>query len=452
MSLPTLSALSALSPLSARRTLVTLASLAALSLAPTARAQTAPASASREADLALRLERLATELEAVKAQLLELKKAQVAASVPAPLDLASGTAQANGLDASRPEGPATVLSSYGELNLNRYRRQPSQDSADLRRFVLGFQHRLDPKTKVVAELEVEHAVASSSDAGEVALEQAFAERQLTPELALRAGLFLMPAGLLNENHEPTAYYGVERNFVETAIIPSTWREGGLQLVSTFDNGLTVQGGVSTGFDINKWDASSSESVESPLGAIHQEMALAKSHDLAVFGAVNWRGVPGLQLGGSLFSGKASQSATATGSMSVTLWDLHARYTPGNWDLSALYARGHIGHTAAFNQAIVGSDHLVPQRFDGGYLQVANKVWSQADLSLAPFVRWERLNTRAAYADIGQGLTPAAAPYETVWTMGANFNVGSGLVFKADVQRFAQNRDANRLDLGMGWSF
>src|SRR5438874_6846832 len=34
--------------------------------------------------------------------------------------------------------------------------------------------------------------------------------------SLRAGLFLMPVGLLNETHEPTAYYGVERNFVETA--------------------------------------------------------------------------------------------------------------------------------------------------------------------------------------------------------------------------------------------
>ena len=50
----------------------------------------------------------------------------------------------------------------------------------------------------------------------------------------------MPAGLLNENHEPTAYYGVERNFVETAIIPSTWREGGVQFVGSFDNGLSVQ--------------------------------------------------------------------------------------------------------------------------------------------------------------------------------------------------------------------
>ena len=96
----------------------------------------------------------------------------------------------------------------------------------------------------------------------------------------------MPAGLLNENHEPTAYYGVERNFVETAIIPTTWREGGIQAIGNFENGLTLQTGVSTSFDLTKWDAGSSEGRESPLGSVHQELMLAKAHDLAVFGALN----------------------------------------------------------------------------------------------------------------------------------------------------------------------
>jgi hypothetical protein len=429
-------------------TLIALACCAGLSTG--ALAQTA---SSREADLAARLDRLASELEAVKAQLAELKKAQ-----PAPAPLAAATPDAasanlaNGDSAASPSAPATVLTSYGEINFNHYNRQSSADTADVRRFVLGFQHRFDAKTKVVTELEVEHTIASADDSGEVEVEQAYAERQLSDTLALRAGLFLMPVGLLNENHEPTAYYGVERNFVETAIIPSTWREGGVQLVANLDHGLTVQGGLSTGFNINNWDAANSETAESPLGAIHQELSQARSHDLAVFGALNWRGVPGLQLGGSLFTGNAGQAATTTGQMRVTLWDLHARYTPGSWDLSALYARGTISNTAGFNTLSVGNDYLVPKRFDGAYVQVANKVWSHEDYSLAPFVRLERFNTRAAYADIGQGLTPEAAPAETVWTLGANFKVGDGLVFKADFQRFKQNRDSDRFDLGMGWSF
>src|SRR2546430_883083 len=89
------------------------------------------------------------------------------------------------------------------------------------------------QTAIEAELAVEHSVSSASDRGEVEVEQAYIEHQIDPRWAVRGGLFLMPVGLLNENHEPTAYYGVERNFVETAIIPTTWREGGVQFVGSF---------------------------------------------------------------------------------------------------------------------------------------------------------------------------------------------------------------------------
>ena len=67
----------------------------------------------------------------------------------------------------------------------------------------------------------------------------------------------MPAGLLNENHEPTAYYGVERNFVETAIIPTTWREGGLQVVGTLrQRPHLADRRLPPSFDLTKWDATS----------------------------------------------------------------------------------------------------------------------------------------------------------------------------------------------------
>ena len=99
---------------------------------------------------------------------------------------------------------------------------------------------------------------------------------------------------------------MERNFVETAIIPSTWREGGLMAHGSSEIGLSWDVGVSTGFDLSKWDATSSDGRKSPLGSIHQELALAKGKDLSAFGALNYRGIPGLLVGGAVFSGKASQ--------------------------------------------------------------------------------------------------------------------------------------------------
>jgi hypothetical protein len=287
----------------------------------------------------------------------------------------------------------------------------------------------------------------------VEVEQAYIEHQLTPAWAGRAGLFLIPMGLLNENHEPTAYYGVERNFVETAIIPSTWREGGLQAIGSFDSGITLQAGVSTGFDIGHWDYSAeSEGRESPLGSIHQELQLARARDLSAFGAVNWRGIPGLQLGGGVFTGGASHSQPGLPESRVTLWDLHGRWTPGRWDLSALYASGTISNTAALNTLQVGNPTPVPSRFDGGYVQAAYQLWRDGDRVFAPFARWEQFNTARRFEDIGAGLTAASQPTERVVTLGANFNLTPEVVLKTDVQRFRENRDADRFDLGLGWSF
>jgi hypothetical protein len=423
--------------------------LAGLALAATgAHAQT-----EAEAALARRLDQLAAELSAVKAQLAELQQQRAAAppaaqaalpSPPAPPRLPTAAA-------TPPAGPDTVLTGYGEINYNRPTSHPKDAVADLRRFVIGIQHRFDERTKLVTELEVEHGVTSATDPGEVEVEQAYMERQLNPTWALRAGLFLMPVGLLNENHEPTAFYGVERNFVETAIIPSTWREGGVQLVGNLDHGITVQGGLTTSFDLTKWDATSDEGRTSPLGAVHQEMALAKGHDIAIFGAANWRGQPGLLVGASVFSGGATQAQTPTSSR-VTLWDVHARWTPGRWDLSALVTRGSISHTAPLNAPLVGNPTLIPSSFDGAYVQAAYRLWSHDDLALLPFVRVERYNTARSYADLGPGLTPEAQRSERVITLGANIQVSPGVVVKTDVQRFGENTSANRVNLGLGWSF
>jgi len=363
-------------------------------------------------------------------------------AAPSSLDAPSGSAAE----------PATVITSYGELNVNRPISSAASTTADLRRFVLGLQHRFSPVMKFVAELEVEHAVSSAGDRGEVEVEQAFIERQLGPTWAARAGLILMPMGLLNEHHEPTVYYGVERNFVETAIVPSTWREGGVEIVGAFENGLTLQGGVSTSFDAQKWDAASTEGQDSPLGSIHQELQLARARDLGAFAALDWRGMPGLLIGGAAFVGGAGQGQSTGSTPVVALWDLHARWTPPRLDLSALYARGTISNTAALNTPRVGNPTLIPAAFDGWYLQAAYQAWTHGELALKPFVRFERFNTGRSYAELGPRLTPAARPTESVVTVGVNFDVSPEVVIKADYQRFDVDSSRSRVDLGLGWSF
>ncbi|HET7526022.1 MAG TPA: hypothetical protein VFK10_08785, partial [Burkholderiaceae bacterium] len=132
-----------------------------------------------EAELARKIDQLAAELAAVKAQLAALQQ-QRAAQASAPAAAASAPsaaapAAAAAADTAPAAGPSTVFSGYAELNYNRPTRQPENTQADLRRFVLGVAHRFSPTTKMVSELEVEHAVSSAGDPGEVALEQAYVE-------------------------------------------------------------------------------------------------------------------------------------------------------------------------------------------------------------------------------------------------------------------------------------
>jgi hypothetical protein len=406
-----------------------------------------------EAELRARVEQLSAQLEALKAEMKAMHSQTEAIATQQEATSAKVAAVTSSAPAASEQ--KTTIWGYGEVN---YTQPKNRDEAkmDMRRAVIGIGHRFDDKTRLNAEFEVEHGVVSADDEGEVEVEQFYIDHQLASYASVKAGLFLIPSGLLNETHEPNRYYGVERNFVETAIIPTTWREGGVGVHGSLDSGLAYDVGITTGFDLAKWDASNAEGTESPLGAAHQELQNAKARDLSQYLALNYRGVPGFLVGGSVFTGKAAQGDDAFPSQNirVTLWDLHTRWTPGDWDLSALYARGDIGGAGAanYNFRFNGLDVLIPKSFYGWYTQAAYKVWQSGTYALTPFVRYERLSTGTGYDGLPQGMELDAQPLEGVWTYGLNFNLNENVVIKTDIQRFKEDSSRNRFDLGVGLAF
>ncbi len=409
-----------------------------------------------EAALQAKIDALSAQLEALKQEVKNLHSQteaiatqQETASTPA-----KAAAATSAVSSQSAESGATLWG-YGEINYNRPKDDSSQTQIDLRRAVFGIGYKFNDSTRFVSEFEVEHAIASADDAGEVEVEQFYIDHQLTDNTHLKAGLFLIPAGLLNESHEPTNYYGVERNFVETAIIPSTWREGGLALFGTTESGLAWDTGVTTTVNLGGWDATSEEGRESPLGSIHQELQLAKASDLGVYGALNYRAIPGFVVGGSLFTSKVAQDnpdLKIAQDARMTLWDIHSRWTPGDWDLSALYARGSFSDTKELNLTFAGFPTPVPKEFFGWYAQAAYKVWQNGDYKLLPFVRYEGVNTAADYEAMPLGLGVAKAPTEHITTLGASFYINPKVVFKLDYQDFDQDSTRNRLNLGLGLAF
>jgi len=121
----------------------------------------------------------------------------------------------------------TVISGYGSAFYQRdfYLQQ---STATLERAVLFVGHQFNQKISVFTELEVENAKVEGGDkGGEIAMEQAFLKFNLNSKQYFVAGLFVPRIGILNENHLPVNFNGVERPFVETYIIPATWRELGI---------------------------------------------------------------------------------------------------------------------------------------------------------------------------------------------------------------------------------
>ncbi len=427
-----------------------------------------------EAALQSEINLLKQQVHEMRAQLDDMQSrlaANASAVAAAPVPAATGTDEpslaspAARIDEpypdQRPEADTTV-GGYGQVNFNHYTHDSSRDQADLRRVVLSVGHRFSDTVSLNTEFEWEHAITSADDAGEAAIEQAWLGFRATPTVSVKAGLFLMPFGFLNLSHEPPVFHGVERNEVETRIIPTTWREGGVAVHGTTEAGFDWDAGITTGFDVTKFD----EAAE-PLGSIHQELQFARARDLAFHGALNYRGVPGLTVGGAIFRGQSTQGNAAfkaddtqpdfSGIQApITLGELHARWQSGGLDLQALYARGIIGDAAridatlqAFNDATLEQRPFVPAAFSGWLVQGAYTVWRAGDMSLTPFVRYERFDTQAR---MPAGFPADPATTDDVATIGLSFQPHPQVVFKADYQDFRKNSEDDRVDLGLGYMF
>ena len=274
---------------------------------------------------------------------------------------------------------------------------------------------------------------------------------------------LMPLGIVNETHEPTTFYGVERNEVETRIIPSTWREIGVALQGEAGQGLEYNFGISTTPDASKYKDASKGFRD--LRTSGRQVA---ANDLGLFGALNYRGVPGLLVGASVFSGDTAQdgngatakTALAGADAKLTLWDVHAKYVVGGLDLQALYAKGKLSDTAQINAqatsstnaapiVALGSNKAAPESFYGWYGQVAYRVWQDGDKDVTPFARYERYNTQESVA---AGYTTDPLNDETVTTAGVNFRLHPQVVLKADIQNYKADNLKDRFNLGVGYMF
>jgi len=395
-----------------------------------------------------KLQILQQEIDQIKAQQAGKPAAPASQSASAPTDYGTMLDRSSGL-----ANGATNIIGYGEAAYSKF-RESGNATADLARFVFGFNHRFDERLTVHSEVEVEHAVVSADDQGEAEIEQAWVNYKLSDGVNFKGGLFLIPIGILNETHEPPTYYGVTRNQVETRVIPTTWRELGVGVHGLFGEGFRYDVGVTTGFDSGKLD--------DPLTGIrsgHQEGQLANATNLAVYGALNYR-LPGLLVGAGVFSGDTGQNGASNPALQgvaarFTIWDVHAQYRVAGLDLQALYTSGTLGDadkvTAAMFSADPATAFAAPKSMKGWYVQAAYHVYKRGNFDVAPFVRYERIDIKQA-EDPANGLLQDPRNDERIKTIGVNFWVHPQVVLKADVQRYETDKTQNAFRVGAGFMF
>jgi hypothetical protein len=331
-----------------------------------------------------------------------------------------------------PESSDTTIGAYGEMHYNHLGAEGADldtERVDYHRFVGFLSHRFNDRLSFFSEIELEHSIAGDGQPGEVELEQAYLDFALNDRVSAQAGLFLVPVGILNETHEPPTFYGVERNDVESVIIPSTWWEAGGNLRGRISNGLSWDVAVHSGLEMPT-TGSSAFRVRSG----RQKVAEALASDNAYTLRVRYTGQPGLELGAS-FQYQADPSQVAgDGLDSGRLITTHGIYQRGDFDLRALYAQW---------------------RFDGAAVEAAG-VDEQTGWYLEPSYRLsERWGIYSRYEDV-EGAREQ--DQFTQWEAGFNFWPTGGVVLKFDYRQRDHDlvsqvaRDFDGFDLGVGYQF
>lgn len=322
----------------------------------------------------------------------------------------------------------TQIGGYGELHYNIARN----DRIDFHRWVMYLAHDFSDRIRFFSELELEHSFAADGKPGEVELEQAFLEFNLSEMSTARAGLFLVPAGILNETHEPTTFYGVERNLVENRIIPTTWWEAGVGFAHRTPAGFAFDAAAHSGLKVPT-SGGSAFAIRSG----RQKAAEAEASDGAVTGRLKYTGIPGLEVA---VTGQYQQDL-AQGALSetidATLFETHVDWKRGPFGLRALYARWDLGGNAP---AAIGADEQYGYYIEPSYRFATNK----GDVGL--FARYSAYDLKAG---------GSADTKDSFLDVGLNFWPHPNVVLKGDVQftDFADSsKDETIVNLGVGYRF
>lgn len=353
-----------------------------------------------------------------------------------------------------------TIGGYAHLDYNQQFADSARHNGflDVPRLVVFMGYKFNSRTHFVSEIEFEHV-------NEAAVEQAFLNYRLTRFMDIRAGLILIPMGIINEYHEPTTFNGVLRPNLDNKIVPCTWREMGAGFTGKIDrSSLRYQLYLVNGF--SGYDGGGKFKGEDALRGGRQKgmKSYMTAPDFSF--KMDYYGVKGLKLGAAAYLGESESklfeglwkddpqentSLKADSSLvAITMLGLDARYQYKGFEARAQFITAQLSNTKQYN-ALTGKD--LGSELNGYYVEAGYNVLQQARNTknkLLIFARYENYNT---HASVEEGTTKNNAYNRTDITVGAGFKVADGAVFKADYQNMSNEQDGskpkNMFNMGIG---
>jgi len=310
-----------------------------------------------------------------------------------------------------------TLGMYGQVDYNEI-EGTTKGKLDVHRMVLLVGYNFTEKIQFLTEFEFEHVK-------EVFIEQAFLNYQIQDNVFLKAGLMLVPMGIINEYHESPTFFGVERPALDKVIVPTTWREIGVGISGKFDNlPLKYQAYIFNGFK--------SEGLRGVDGLRKGRQKGAKSliSSPTFSGKIDYYGIKGLRLGFSGYFGdtQTDKSTESVGAIvGVSMLGLDARYNYKKLKVRVQFITTSISKTKAYNLA---NDSDLGSKLQGWYIETGyNILQNTKKEKLSPFIRYEQFNTHAKT----DGFLAKKAYNRTETTIGLNFLAAQGVAYKIDYQ-------------------
>ncbi len=339
--------------------------------------------------------------------------------------------------------PGMALGGYGEFVYQNF-RSGEIATADWVRAVLYAGYKFSDRVIFNSETEVEHA--NLEHGGNVEMEFGYLDFLVKPQFNVRTGLVLMPVGLLNELHEPTAYLGARRPVVDDRIIPTTWSELGAGAFGDVGR-VSYRAYLVTGLHASRFDA------EKGIREGRQGGAEAAAKDWAAVGRADWHPFEGTMFGGSLYGGNSGQGADFNAR--VTLGEVHAESKFRGLTLRGIYARGAVGDAARVNAANeLAGDQSVGKSFGGWYVEGGYDIallLQRTDYSLTPFARYERFDTQRT---VPAGFERNPENNGRVLTLGVGYKPIPQTVIKVDWQKVTNRArtGTDQFNVAVGYIF